>query len=173
MTPIQCQQESPIWAVVKKESLFCAKQLNCATAPCEAAALRCSTAAWAPWARPSAATQLCPAPPPLHVSPSVLRCSDLPRSALLLGDTTGVSVRAPPGILDLSLRGKGERVPTARGELAYKDRRPRPWSWQFDCFRRHRSDRSGWSCPRWSVLGPQRPGKGPVLVTEVDSRNSP
>lgn len=52
MASIQHQQESPIWGVVEKETLFRTKQLNCDTAPL-----------WgSPGPGPSLARQLCSAP---------------------------------------------------------------------------------------------------------------
>ena len=72
LVPIQCQQEFPVWGVVKG-TLFCAKQLNCDTAQL-----------WgSPGARALSGQTLCSALPLSGLLCAVLVCSILCQSVLV------------------------------------------------------------------------------------------
>ena len=116
--PIQHQQEPPVWGVVKKKSLFSAKQLNCDTAEL-----------WgSPGVRPSHIRQLlltglvCPA---VVWSPLIFSAL-LPAQPLWPGLVCSALVRHLGGMQSSLERGK--YALRAKGALAYIDRSPYPWS---------------------------------------------
>ena len=159
LVPIQCQQEFPVWGVVKG-TLFCAKQLNCDTAQL-----------WgSPGARALSGQTLCSALPLSGLLCAVLVCSILCQSVLvcprLLHSPPVKHLQCFNSTRETVFSGKGKCPLWATWEVAYIDRSPSPWTlidpssctWGlqilvvFDWSTRHCPDWSKHSHSGWSEL---------------------
>lgn len=138
LVPIQCQQRSPFWGVVKEETLFSAEQLSCDTAPMWEQDSCGTTQLWYNMTVKTAQLWGSPrARPLLWLDSSLLLLLVLLFFALLFCAVLVFSVCSSETSLVLQLSQgdavfrfpwKGKCALRARGGLAYRNRRPCPWS---------------------------------------------